>query len=40
MSYLEIGVLIGLALGHVSAFALGLWLENRKWRGIRERAGL
>lgn len=40
MSYLETGYLIGILIGHAGAFALGLWLENRKWRGIRERAGV
>lgn len=34
MSYLETGYLIGIVIGHASAFALGLW------RGIRERAGV
>jgi len=37
MSYLQIGWVIGLAIGHTSAFGLGLWLNDRKWRQRRER---
>lgn len=37
MSYLQIGWVIGLAIGHASAFALGLWLNDRKWRQLLER---
>lgn len=39
MSYLEIGFLIGFALGftHAGAVAIGLWLNDRKWRARRER---
>lgn len=42
MSSLEIGFLIGLILGltHTGALAIGLWLRERHWKGIRERAGL
>lgn len=39
MSYLQEGFLIGLALGftHAGAVAIGLWLNDRKWRQLRER---
>lgn len=40
MSYLQPGLIVGILIGHASGLALGLWLRERHWRGIRERAGV
>lgn len=40
MSYLQIGFVTGIMISHLAGVALGLWLRERHWKGIRERAGI